>query len=85
MHSSSTPDREDTCHMHTCKAHTLCDHSTLWATATLTSSSESGTLTDVIGGAASQSPECADDAAIVVVVVVVDDDDDDDDDNDDDV
>ena len=38
-------------------------HPSLCATAILISSSDSRSPTDVIGGAASQSPECGDDAA----------------------
>ena len=48
-------------HPHVRGSHAL--QPSLWATATLTSSSDNRRPTDVIGGAASQSPECGGAAA----------------------
>jgi len=48
-------------HTHVWGSHAL--HPSLCATAILISSSDTRSPTDVIGGAASQSPECGDDAA----------------------
>ena len=48
-------------HLHVWGSHAL--HPSLWATATLISSSVSRSPTVVMGGAASQLPECGDDAA----------------------
>ena len=48
-------------HLHVRGSHAL--QLSLWATSTLTSPSDNRRPTDMIGGAASQSPECGDAAA----------------------
>jgi len=43
----------------------------LWATATLTASSDSLSQTAVIGGACSQSPQCGEAAARIIIIIII--------------